>query len=391
MPDLPKLPVDARTLGPVFGPDRGKVFRPSMFVTLTLPSYGRVREDGSPVDPDRYDYRRAAWDAIHFPKLVGRLVENLRRVGGWDVQHFTAIEPQRRLSPHAHMATRGVLPRAMVRQVAAATFAQVWWPSTTTVVYGDDQPPRWDPERGGFCDRTTGAALPTWDEALDALDPDAEPEHLVRFGEQINIQTVLAGTAKADQLIGYLTKYSTKNVSQCHTITSAAQRRHQQRLQAELRYTPCTPQCPNWLRYGVQPKGARDGMVAGCCKKRVHQPDTLGLGGRRVLVSRKWSGKTLAEHRHDQSRHVRRVFELLAQLDTVIGDGSPPAGADTVPQSGNDPPPRTWRRVRPTDLPDYTRYLLAFIGARARERTAYQEARAALTERGISATAGGDR
>jgi len=43
-----------------------------MGITLTLPSYGRVHPDGTPVDASTYDYRRAARDAIHFPKLVDR-------------------------------------------------------------------------------------------------------------------------------------------------------------------------------------------------------------------------------------------------------------------------------------------------------------------------------
>src|SRR5690606_34710621 len=52
VPDLPRLPVQARTVGRTFTDERtGRVFRPSMFVTLTLPSYGRVHADGTPVDP----------------------------------------------------------------------------------------------------------------------------------------------------------------------------------------------------------------------------------------------------------------------------------------------------------------------------------------------------
>jgi len=48
-----------------------------MFVTVTLPSYGRVqRGTGVPVDPGSYDYRAAARDAIHFSRLLDRLVQN---------------------------------------------------------------------------------------------------------------------------------------------------------------------------------------------------------------------------------------------------------------------------------------------------------------------------
>jgi hypothetical protein len=52
----------------------GKRFRPSLFVTLTCPSYGRVREDGTPADPAAYDYQRAARDALHFAALFDRFV-----------------------------------------------------------------------------------------------------------------------------------------------------------------------------------------------------------------------------------------------------------------------------------------------------------------------------
>jgi hypothetical protein len=38
-----------------------------------LPSYGPVTDTGASTDPASYDYRRAALDALHFPKLVDRL------------------------------------------------------------------------------------------------------------------------------------------------------------------------------------------------------------------------------------------------------------------------------------------------------------------------------
>ena len=50
-PDLPRLAVEDRTVGRTFVAPSGRVFRPSMFATFTLPSYGRVRMDGTPVDP----------------------------------------------------------------------------------------------------------------------------------------------------------------------------------------------------------------------------------------------------------------------------------------------------------------------------------------------------
>ena len=108
----------------------GKTFRPSLFVTLTCPSYGRVCEDGAPADPDTYDYRHAARDALHFAALFDRFIQNLRRFCGYDLQYFAAIAPQKRLAPHVHIAIRGTISRAELREVIAATYHQVWWPST---------------------------------------------------------------------------------------------------------------------------------------------------------------------------------------------------------------------------------------------------------------------
>ncbi|WP_374212946.1 replication initiator, partial [Frankia sp. CiP3] len=50
-PNLPRLPVDRRTVGRTFTAPDGTVRRPSLFLTLTCDSYGRVNSDGSPVNP----------------------------------------------------------------------------------------------------------------------------------------------------------------------------------------------------------------------------------------------------------------------------------------------------------------------------------------------------
>src|SRR5580704_1488096 len=125
---LPRRPVSSRTIGKTYTAPDGKTFRPSMFVTLTCPSYGRVCEDGAPADPDAYDYRHAARDALHFAALFDRFIQNLRRFVGHDIQYFAAVEPQRRLAPHVHIAIRGTISRTELREVIAATYHQVWWP-----------------------------------------------------------------------------------------------------------------------------------------------------------------------------------------------------------------------------------------------------------------------
>ena len=57
MADLPKVPVEHRSIGRTFTAPDGKTYRPSMFVTLTLPTYGKVisprRARPSPVPAPR--------------------------------------------------------------------------------------------------------------------------------------------------------------------------------------------------------------------------------------------------------------------------------------------------------------------------------------------------
>ncbi|MEV5825213.1 replication initiator [Spirillospora sp. NPDC052242] len=359
-PDLPRQPVSSRTVGKVYRGRDGKTFRPSLFLTLTLDSYGRVRSDGTPVDPDSYDYARAARDALHFSKLVDRFVQNLRRFVGHDVQYFATVEPQRRLAPHLHMAIRGTISRAELRQVVAATYHQVWWPSTERVVYSGDRLPVWDDaagENGGYVDPATGEILPTWDDALDAigLDDDAEPLHVVRFGRQIDAQGVMADSPESRKLIGYLTKYLVKGVAECHNAETFSQREHADRMAETLRYEPCSPTCANWLRYGVQPKNPRPGLTPGFCKGKAHRREHLGYGGRRVLVSRKWSGKTLADHKAD-----RKAWALarLAEAGIPVANPTDPAA------------PYVWERAGPGD-PDVRpveQRLLLLINERAERR-----------------------
>ncbi len=375
-PDLPARPSNGSTLGRTYTARRdGRLYRPSMFLTLTLPSYGPVRSStGTPVDPDTYDYTAAARGNLHFARLLDRFFQNLRRVAGYDVQYFTTIEPQKRGALHAHIAIRGTLPRTLIRQVITATYHQTWWPDTGDVVYSSDDPetlPRWvEPDEdtgtpGAYVDPNTGEVLPTWDQALDALDtrldddPDTDPHHLARFGTVHDIKGLLAGTPEADRRIGYLTKYLTKAIDSAlgaatgqpvtgendtgsdtensEEGTEPVRRvppevgAHLDQLVEALRYEPCSPTCSNWLRYGIQPKNPKPRQRPGACRSKAHTRTHLGHAGRRVLVSRKWSGKTLADHKHDRAEFVRAV--LLGDLDhTPTGHE---AAADGPPRSGH--------------------------------------------------------
>ena len=260
--DLPRVAVEDRTVGRVFVTPEGREYRPSLFLTLTLPSYGKVR-DGVPLDPDRYQYRRAALDALHFPKLVDRFWQNLRRCAGYRVQYFAAVEPQHRLAPHLHAAVRGVVPRAVIREVVRATYVQVWWPSFERAVYVQ-RVPVWD--GSDYIDLDTGLVLPTWDEAVEAAAEDCRAAHAMRFGAQLDVAGIIAPSPDADRAVRYLTKYLAKSVAATFVdpeYSNPAYEAHVDRLHAEVRLLPCSEQCANWLRYGVQPKGAGRGQGQG--------------------------------------------------------------------------------------------------------------------------------
>jgi hypothetical protein len=61
-----------------------------------------------------------------------------------------------------------------------------------------------------------------------------------------------------------------------------------------------------------RPKNAREGMRPGRCTGKAHRREYLGYAGRRVLVSRKWSGKTLADHRADRKNWLLQTLGLSA-------------------------------------------------------------------------------
>lgn len=359
-PDLPRVPQEDRTVGRVFATPEGREYRPSMFLTLTMPSYGAVTAAGVPANPVHYNYRRQALDALHFPRLVDRFWQNLRRAAGYKVQYFGAVEPQRRLVPHLHAAIRGAIPRATIRQVVAATYLQLWWPSFDWPVYVH-RIPVWDGE--GYVDGDTGEVLPTWDQALDRLaaDPDAKPAHVMRFGRQVDMAGIIAPSEDADRAVRYLTKYLTKAVADTHTDPDSepdpAIEANADRLYDELRYLPCSERCANWLRYGVQPDQAGPGLAPGRCASKAHDREHLGLGGRRVLVSRQWSGKRLAEHKADRATVVR---EALLVAGIVAPETERLAAAVTLADGS---PRFVWTDTRP-DARTYARVLLASIAER---------------------------
>ena len=201
------------------GPD-GKTWRPSMFLTLTCDSYGKVGPDGTPADPGQLRLPAGRTGRAPLPGAVRPAHPEpapLPRLRRPVLRHHRAAETPRPARPPR--LPRRHLPRRPAA-VIAATYHQVWWPPTarrlgrTSCPSGTSHPAV--PRPG------TGELLPTWDQALDAIGPHDQPLHVARFGPKFDAQGVLAGTKDAGRCIGYLTKYLTKQLAACHTDSNAA-------------------------------------------------------------------------------------------------------------------------------------------------------------------------
>src|SRR5699024_12792280 len=122
-------------------------------------------------------------------------------------------------------------------------------------------------------------------------------------------------------------------------------------------------------RFGTQPKHAGRDLTPGRCSAKAHDREHLGLGGRRVLVSRDWSGKTLPTHRADRAEIVRATL-TEAGIDPdqhgTPGDETTPGGAARY----------TWEPVDPSrdDLPHHRVILAQLVSQRIRWRQQYEAA-----------------
>ena len=216
-----------------------------------------------------------------------------------------------------------------------------------------DELPVWLDQVGGDVDPATGEVLPTWDEALDAISAYDLPWHVARFGERFDAQGVLAGSPQAARCIGYLTKYLTKQVGDCHQA-QPAQHDHAVRLARRSPSAVLTAVRElAAVRHPAQERPARPDP--GSLQGQGDDANHLGYAGRRVLVSRKWSGKTLADHRADRKDWLLRTLGV----------------------SATDPARYAWEPVAPSDEDhmDHARRMLHVVADRLRWQTALAEAR----------------
>ncbi len=375
LPNLPRKRVARTTIGTAYA--NGK-YRPSTFFTLTVDSYGhinRVRDeetgkmvsDGSPRDPDSYDYARAARDIMHVKKLFDHWITNLRRAVGWNVQYFGTVEPQKRGAPHIHLAIRGSIPTKLLYAVTAATYRSIWWPhfDPDNEVYSGDHMPVWDHSTGTFVDPKTRRALTYWDDALDIIDSvdDIEPAYTLRFGGQCKPVQIIAGTPEMDRKVAYLTKYLTKSVTEVLESDSPRVNRHYDRLHEELQRTPCSKTCAVWFRYGIVPQGATEKTQPGRCRGRNHRRDLLGVPGKRCVSSGDWTGKTIPDHKAERMEFVHKELAAI----------------------GIYPPDTSHLRITPVgpgdrDAPPRSHLVMALVAARISQRAQYTTARLARDE-----------
>jgi hypothetical protein len=93
-------------------------------------------------------------------------------------------------------------------------------------------------------------------------------------------------------------------------------------------------------------------MTPGRCKGKAHQPEHLGIAGRRILVSRKWSNKSLDDHRADRAEFVRQLLHT----------------AGIQPSHGVQDGPYRWERTGSADLDVPPRPVLLLYAVAERQR-----------------------
>ena len=108
--------------------------------------------------------------------------------------------------------------------------------------------------------------------------------------------------------------------------------------------------------------------MPGRCPSKAHDREHLGCGGRRVLVSRDWSGKTLREHKADRATVVREALLSAG----IIAPEVERMAADVLSPDGL--PRYVWTEEKP-DRSTYTLMMLKAIAERQRWRAQYAQAK----------------
>ncbi len=314
----------------------GSVARnPLLFVTLTAPSFGHVHGTrsggrcrprskatrcahgrptwcmakhtdtdpvvGAPICSECYDWSAAVVWQWHAPELWRRATIAVRR----------------------HLAAGLGVRESRLRDVAAVQFAKVAEFQARGLVHfhalvrldGPDGPGSSAPVSGDVFAAVVGAAVRSATVVAPPVDREDVPRVLA-FGAQLDVRVVRTGSMAdaedlgAEQVAGYLAKYSTKSTG----VDPAAPRPHLARLGREVRYladraaTACRPE-------GRSPEEDQDADDGGCvCRQCKDSPyrllgkwvRMLGFRGHFSTKSRRFS-VTLGK-----LRRARQRFQAMA-------------------------------------------------------------------------------
>jgi len=111
------------------------------------------------------------------------------------------------------------------------------------------------------------------------------------------------------------------------------------------------------------------------CASPAHDRENLGLGGRRVPVSRRWSGKTLTEHPAGRR-------EVVAQVLAADGIEAPDADRLAADRTLPDGTPRyMWADSDPHDT-TYVAVIAASLRQAQTWRSQYEHAKTLAAQRG---------
>ena len=330
----------------------GRQDLPALDVRHPHPAVLRAGDaEGVPVNPARYDYRRAALDALHFPKLVDRFWQNLRAA------------PATRSSTSPPSSRSGAWPRTCTPRSGGPSPARCCARSGPPPTTSSGGRPTTLPSMWTGCPVWTDARLRRPEHRRAA--PDAGTRRSTRStptrgragarrsvrgpGRHPGPHRRQTGGGTGHRLHVQVPDQADRRHLRRRDDASAAREAHIDRLAEEVRWLPCTPTCATGSATASNPPApGRDRARALHAQgARPHQP---GLGGRRVLVSRKWSGKTLAAHKADRAAVVRAALEeagidpddhdeLPSPAPTADGPGSSSAAAGSTPPPTPRPSP----------------------------------------------------
>ncbi len=353
--DLPRVPVEDRTVGRVFTAPDGQEYRPSMFLTLTLPSYGPVRRRGpGRPGPLRLPAGRAGCAAL--PE-AGRPVlaepAPLRRLQGPVLRRRRTPTPPRPAPARRRSAAPSPAPPSA--RSSSATYLQVWWPPFDQPVYVHRHPgvgrhrlrrPR-HRRRPADLGRGARPARRRPGRPAGARDAVRHPDRHARHHRPLRRRR--PGRPLPHQVPD---QSPSPTPTPTTTPTSPAYLAHVDRLHAELRWLPCSPTLRELapLRHPTRPTPAPACAPAAAPRK----PTTANTSASAAAAS--WSpgsgpARPSREHRADRATVVREALLtagiVAPEIERLAADVTLPDGRPRFVWTDTQPDPQHLRPGHP--------------------------------------------